>query len=253
VSTRTVANMAVEITGDGVPVICIHGLGGTSNSFTPMLPALTSMRVIRPDLPCSGRSPMVEKPSIAQIVSFIVRLADSLGIKSAHFMGHSLGTIVCQHIASSHSELVRSLVLLGALSEPPGVARENIRRRAATARGGGMSEVADQVAQGGTSSDTKTKNPAAVAFVRESILRQDPEGYARTCEALAEAHAADLSRIRCPALLISGDEDAVAPPSMARSIAAAIAGAKTVVLPRCGHWIMLERPEEVNAEVKRFF
>jgi pimeloyl-ACP methyl ester carboxylesterase len=88
--------------------------------------------------------------------------------------------------------------------------------------------------------------------VRESILRQCPEGYARTCEALAEATAANHQRIRCPVLIINGEEDAVAPPSVARDLAERIAGARAIVLPRCGHWATIERPEEVNAELRRF-
>jgi pimeloyl-ACP methyl ester carboxylesterase len=38
-----------------------------------------------------------------------------------------------------------------------------------------------------------------------------------------------------------------------RGIAEKVAGAKLVLLPRCGHWPMLERPDEVNTELKRFF
>jgi hypothetical protein len=38
-------------------------------------------------------------------------------------------------------------------------------------------------------------------------MRQSVEGYARTYEALAEAMPADVDRIQCSALLITGDED----------------------------------------------
>ncbi|HEY1227895.1 MAG TPA: alpha/beta fold hydrolase, partial [Ramlibacter sp.] len=37
-------------------VVCVHGLGGSSNSWTPLMPALARHRVIRVDLPGSGRS-----------------------------------------------------------------------------------------------------------------------------------------------------------------------------------------------------
>ncbi len=55
-STQFVERVAVEVDGDGDPVLMIHGLGGTSNVWTPLLPALTRFRTIRPDLPGSGRS-----------------------------------------------------------------------------------------------------------------------------------------------------------------------------------------------------
>ena len=247
-----VAGMAVEIAGDGTPVICIHGLGGTSNSFTPQMPALATMRAIRPDLPCSGRSANIEKPSIGGFAAGIARLADMLGVKSAHFIGHSLGTVICQHLAVERPELVRSLTLIGALSEPGQLARDALRQRAAAARSGGMTEIAEAIAQNAMAADRRSRNPVAAAFLRETIMRQCPEGYARTCEALAEANAANHQRIRCPVLIVNGEDDVVAQPSVARELAERISGARAIILPRCGHWVTIERPDEINAELRRF-
>jgi pimeloyl-ACP methyl ester carboxylesterase len=251
-TSHIVAGMAVEVTGDGTPVLCIHGLGGTSNTFTPQMPVLSGMRAIRPDLPGSGRSAHAGAVSLSTLITHIVKLCETLNIKSAHFAGHSMGTIICQHLAAEHSQLVRSLTLLGALIEPAPAARETLKKRAETARGGGMADIADAVMSGGTSAETRLRNPAAAAFVRESVLRQSAEGYAQTCEALAGAHAANHSRIQCPVLIINGEEDQTAPPSVARELSAKISGAKAVILPRCGHWPTVEKPEEVNAELKRF-
>ncbi len=251
-SANVVAGMAVEVAGDGTPVICIHGLGGTSNSFAPQMPILATMRTIRPDLPCSGRSVNIDKPSMSGFAAAIARLADTLGVKSAHFLGHSMGTIICQHLAAERSELVRSLTLIGALIQPAQAARDGLGARAMSARSGGMPEIADSIVQNGMSADSRTRNPAAAAFVRETILRQCPEGYARTCEALAEANAANHQRIRCPVLIINGQDDAVATPSVARGLAERITGARAIILPRCGHWATIERPDEINAELRRF-
>src|SRR5262245_51748958 len=99
-STRTISRMAVEIDGDGPGVLCIHGLGGTSNSFTPQVPALAGrFRAIRPDLPGSGRSAVPETLSIASLVEAMASICDSLAERSVHVLGHSLGTIVAQHLA----------------------------------------------------------------------------------------------------------------------------------------------------------
>ncbi len=251
--TTIVAGLAVEVMGDGTPVVCVHGLGGTSNSFTPQLPALATMRVIRPDLPCAGRSANTERLSISAMASALVKLADVLGAKRAHFIGHSLGTIVAQHLAAERPELVRSLALIGGITEPTAAARSALRQRAEAARREGLTGIADQIVAGSLAAETRTRNPAAVAFVRESVMRQSPEGYARSCEALADAQAANHQRIRCPAIIINGESDAVATPSMARSLAERIAGARAIILPRCGHWPTIERVDEVNIELRRFF
>lgn len=252
-STQLIERMAVEVDGQGDAVIFIHGLGGTSNVFTPQLQALGGRyRAARPDLAGSGRSPASGPLSIGGFADAVVRLARVLGIERAHLVGHSMGTIVCQHMAVNEPRLARSLALFGPLLAPPDPARQAMRDRAAKARAEGMAGIADAIVQGATSGDTKANNPVAVALVRELLMRQDAEGYARTCEALAAAKAADVRRIACPALLVTGDEDGVTSPSNARAMAEQISGARVMILNRCGHWATLERAAECSAALKEF-
>lgn len=253
-STQFIERMAVEIEGSGDAVIMIHGLGGTSNTFTPQIGALAGRyRVVRPDLRGSGRSPAPDGPlSLDAMAEAITRMAGVLGITRAHFVGHSLGTIVCQHIAVQAPSLVASLALFGPLTEPPDAARQNLKARAAAARENGMADIADAIVNGATSADTRMHNPVAVALVREMVMRQPPEGYAKTCEALSEAHAADLSRISCPVLLVAGDEDGVAPVSVSRGMAGRLEAARVVTLARCGHWMTFERAWESCTALKEF-
>ena len=112
--------LAVETQGDGDAVIMVHGLGGTSNTYWPQVATLAkTFTVIRPDLEGSGRSPVKGKLSIAGFVADILALMKARDIKSAHFVGHSMGTVVCQHIAAKNPTKVKSLVLLGPLAAPP--------------------------------------------------------------------------------------------------------------------------------------
>ncbi len=253
-STLTVERMAVEVQGDGPAAILVHGLGGSSNSFEPQMEVLRNCRAIRPDLPGSGRSATPDGPlSIQGFAEALIRMARSLGADKVHLVGHSMGTIVCQHMAVMEPKLVASLALFGALTEPPDAAREGLKKRAAAARTDGMADIAETVKNAGTSNASKAGNPAAVAFVRESLMRQCPAGYALTCEALANARAAEARRIACPTLIVNGDEDQTAPASMARALADHIERAEVTILPRCGHWPTLEQPKEVNDLLKRFY
>lgn len=246
--------LLVEEHGDGEAVIMVHGLGGTSNSWGPQATLLSRFhRVVRPDLAGSGLSPVDGDLSISSFAEDLLAIADQLGIEKAHWVGHSMGTIVCQHIAAKHADRAASLALMGPILEPPEGARKGLRDRAAAARDKGMIPIADALYQGSMSADTRTQQPAVAAFVRELIMRQDPEGYARTCEALASAEAADLGSIRCPTLVVTGDEDGVAPPVAAAKIAQGIAGAQLKILHRCGHWTPLERAAEVNRALLNFY
>mgnify|MGYP003584123911 FL=1 len=250
--------LAVEEEGDGPAVVCVHGLGGSSNSWTPLMPALARHRVIRIDLPGSGRSQGAEGPlSIERYVQSLLNVCSRLGVTRAHWLGHSMGTIVCQHVAATQPRLVASLALFGPLMAPPDAARSAMLQRAEKARTGtaGMQEITQALLGTAISSDTRQRLPVAVAFVRESLMRQGGEAYARSCEALAGAQPAAVENIAAPVLLVTGDEDGVAPPQSVRAMAERLhnaASKRVVVLPRCGHWTPVERPEECQRELRDF-
>jgi pimeloyl-ACP methyl ester carboxylesterase len=221
------------------------------------LPALSRFAAVRFDLPGSGHSQRVEGAlSIDGFVEACLRVLSSRGIERVHVLGHSLGTIVAAHLAAREPRIVRSLALFGPLLAPPDVARTNIRTRAAKARGegvAGMQAIADTLVQASTSAETRARRPAVVAYVRESLMRQDPEGYARTCEALAAAEPADATAITCPTVLVTGDEDGVAPPQSVRAMGGKIAGSRVEVLRGCGHWTPLEKADECIEILRRFY
>jgi 3-oxoadipate enol-lactonase len=248
-----VAGMMIDSEGEGPPIVMLHGLGGTSNSFQTMIPALGGFRVVRPDLPGAGRSATPLQPiTVAFLVEAVENAAAHLGVGRAHVVGHSFGTLIAQHIAARHPERVASLTLFGPILEPQDAARARLKERAATARHEGMSTVADQLTGSALATATATENPVAVAFVRESHMRQDAEGFARSCEALGQAERADHRRIDCPTLIVTGDEDAVGPASVAQELADKIGSAKTVVLHRCGHWTPIEKSKECGTLLAEF-
>ncbi|MET0541380.1 MAG: alpha/beta hydrolase [Variovorax sp.] len=255
---QLIDRVAVEDEGEGPVVVCVHGLGGSSNSWTPLMPALARHRVIRFDLPGSGRSQRVEGPlSIERFVETALAICERLGVARAHWLGHSMGTIVCQHIAAAHPARVASVALFGPLIAPPDAARAAMSARAAKAREGatGMQDITQTLLQAAISADTRQRLPIAVAFVRESLMRQEGEAYARSCEALARAEAAAVEQIEAPVLLVTGDEDGVAPPQAVRAMADRLhraAGKRVVVLPKCGHWTPVERPDECQRELREF-
>jgi 3-oxoadipate enol-lactonase len=259
VALHTFDRMVVEDEGEGDAVVCVHGLGGSSNTFTPLMPALARHRVVRVDLPGSGRSQAAEEAiTMARLVDAVANACGRLGLGQAHFVAHSMGTIVCQHLAVQAPKLVRSLALFGPLMAPTDVARSGLRGRAAKARNegaAGMQDITAALLAASVSTDSRQRLPLAVAFVRESLMRQSGDAYARTCEALADTVAARVENITCPVLLVTGDEDVVAPPQAVRAFAERLQGAssvRVVVLPRCGHWTPVERAAECQAELRGF-
>lgn len=247
------AGMEIESEGEGPPVVMIHGLGATSNSFQPLVAALGGYRLVRPDLPGAGRSPTPPTPiTVQSLVDALADMLKHLGIARAHLVGHSFGTLVAQHLAARESGLAASLTLFGPILEPQEATRERLKARAATARQEGMAFIADQLVGGSLSGATRNDNPLAIAYLRETHMRQDKEGFAKSCEALAGASKAEHRLIGCPTLIVTGDEDGVGPPSVARDLAERVRNGRTVVLDRCGHWTPVERPRECGRLLKEF-
>ena len=102
--------------GKGEPVILLHGLGASSYSWRYALPELARhYEVFAPDLPGFGRT---DKPwdfdySIHGLHSWVVKLMDQLGIKSARFAGNSMGGVLSLWTAMEAPERVERMALLG--------------------------------------------------------------------------------------------------------------------------------------------
>ena len=92
-------------------------------------------------------------------------------------------------------------------------------------------------------------NPALVMLIESMAAQTGVEVFVRQQRAIAERVDSRelLAKIRCPALVLCGREDLITPLALHKELAQGIAGAKLVVLERCGHLSPLEQPRQVNA------
>jgi 3-oxoadipate enol-lactonase len=249
----TTRDLFVESAGEGPAVVFVPGLGGTTNFYQPQAQALADdHRVVRFDLPGAGRSPYAGPVSIASFADDLEAVLDDQGLSTASVVGHSMGTIVVQHFAATRPDRVEKVVLLGPVREQPPAGKEATRQRAVTVREQGMQAIADAVVGAATSERTRTEQPAVAAFVRELLTRQDPQGYAAHCEALADAVAVDLSGIRAAVLLVTGSEDKVGAPATAEAMAKELDGASVEIIEGIGHWTAVEAADRVTALLRDF-
>ena len=246
-------DIAVDDVGVGDVILTVHGLGGTSNFWRPVATEFADRyRVVSPDLPSAGRSGIDPELSIESLAGDMLALLDAIEVEAVHLVGHSMGTIVCQHMAVMEPSRVKDLFLLGPLAEPPEAARDALRARAKAARQNGMDGIADTIADVSLSAASKSSKPNVQGFVREMVMRQPAEGYALSCGALAGATQADPTQIACRTLLVTGSEDGVAPESNVRKLGEQIAGASVEILDACGHWTLTERPNAALNLMRQF-
>lgn len=243
----------VEREGEGPAVLFIHGLGGTTNFYEPQARGLAADHtVIRFDLTGAGRSPLTGRPDIETWARDAEDVLDFEGIDSAAVVGHSMGTIVAAHLAATRPSRVSKLALLGALRAQPDQAKQATRERAATVREEGMEAVAPGIVAAATSERTRREQPAVAAFVREMLFRQDPDGYAACCEALANAVTPRYADIKAPVLFIAGSDDKTSPPELSESLAKEITSASVELLDGIGHWHAVEAAAAVTEALRTF-
>jgi pimeloyl-ACP methyl ester carboxylesterase len=147
-----------------------------------------------------------------------------------------------------------ALVLCGPLTELAAQGKEVFTKRAETVLKDGMIADADHVLTGAlTSAAREGANAALTGLYRELLLSNDPVHYAGHCRALVAGSAkSDQPNIRCPTLILVGDQDGVTPLALCRQITAAIKGSRVRIIPGTAHLTMLERPELFNAALIEF-
>ena len=253
-AVRTRRSLPAERIGTGrASALLLHGLGGTSGIWHPQTTALSGrFTFLCPDLAGSGRASDLAVADIDEHVADLVRLLDEAEVEAISVAGHSMGSLIALHLAAAHPERVERLFLLGPINDLPAAARDGLRTRATTARFEGMATIAEAILKVGTSRDTQSNNPAAAAYVRESLLRHDAGGYAANCDALARSRPVDPARIGCPVTLVTGDEDRTSPPANVRAMSSAFGESPVSIIDGCGHWHTIEHSKRISFELASF-
>ena len=249
--------IAFRASGEGPPLVLLHGIGSGSASWAAQLDGLSArFRVIAWDAPGYGGSDPLpgERPPSRAYGDAVADLLDGLGLERVHLVGHSLGGLIAAAFSSRHPERLLSITLSDAAAgysnspEELRVGRLKARIEAMTALG--PAEVAKRRAR-------EVLSPGAPDEIYEKVRavqsRLRPDGYAQAARML---HNSDIfpeaAAIGAPALVMYGSEDSVTPESIGRDIAAAIPGARYVTLPGLGHASYVEGPEAFNAALTGF-
>jgi pimeloyl-ACP methyl ester carboxylesterase len=233
--------------GSGMPLILVHGLGGSTQMWQTVAGPLSERhRVIAYDLRGLGRSTTPPPPySLAQLVADLDALVEALGLARVALVGHSLGGAVVLAYAARHPKRVRAVVGVSAPSFTAEAQRGYLATLAETARRDGMQAIADLHARNGLPDGFAETHPEEAAAYRSIIGGGDPEGYAALCGVIADIDLTGLGGMGVPVLLVEGELDRVVPPEAVRATAAQLPGCTYVELEGCGHIVPLERPHDL--------
>lgn len=224
------------------------------------LPRLLAERVFVVTFDCRGMTESERRDeayTIADEMADIEAVLDAAGVERAFVYGRSRGGMLAQEFALTRPERVPGLVLCGTSHRGPGSVGSTAAVNAAMNFTPEMTREQIFATQNTAmaSPGWRERDPAAFAHCLSVDLEAPPRRFAvvHQQEAIARWSSHDrLPSLRCPTLVLCGEDDGMVPPENGRQIAALIPGARLALIPRCGHLPMLEKPNEVARLVLDF-
>jgi pimeloyl-ACP methyl ester carboxylesterase len=225
-----------------VPLLLIHGAGGSHLDWPAELRRLPEVSTIAPDLPGHGRSKGSGRTSISAYAADMVALLDALKIDQAIVFGFSMGAAVALLLALHHKTRVAGLILLGAGAQ--------IRVNPVILSG--LQNDREKWLR--TLIDWQWAEGAGEQVKRLSLRRlseTDPTVLLNDYKAVDGFDVRDrLAHVQIPTLIIGGSADRMIPFAQSESLHAGIAGSKLVKIEGSGHLMALEQPQTVANAVQ---
>jgi pimeloyl-ACP methyl ester carboxylesterase len=256
--------LAYEVHGEGEPVLLVPATGQPAFAWMlSQVPALTAAgyQVITFDL--RGLAPSEAPPgpyTVQGMAEDAAELLEHLGVGPCRVVGYSLGSLITQELALARPDLVRAAVMMSTMG------RQDVFRKALTKSwveqdesGIELPRLCDVVAAAFAvfSPQTLCDDEAMELYIEGSLASPTWGGPGRLGQHQADRDYQDrlgaLAGIRVPSMVIGFELDMGIPTNLCREVAAVIPGCRYVEIAGAGHAGPLEKGDEVNAVLLKFF
>lgn len=244
--------------GSGTPLVLLHAYPLSSAMWLAQREGLAArFRVITPDLRGFGGSVLGrDEPSVEAMADDVARLFRHLGVQRAVVGGLSMGGYVAMALCRRHPGLVLGVVLAAtrAAADPVPVRENRLRQATRLEADGTVQVLVEEVLPDLVGPTTFRRRALVYGRVRGLVQATPPQAAAWAQRAMAgRPDSFDTLRgLRVPALVMVGDEDALATEDEARAMAVAMPNAELLVIPRAGHLCAVEQPDLFNQAVAEF-
>ncbi len=230
------------------PILFVHGAGLTRSFWQAQLAFFSD--ALAPDLPGHGAS---EEPAHGTIEANAAWLGDRIretGPEPVTLVGHSMGSLIALEAAAANADMVGGLVLIGTSAPMP------VHPDLLAAAEAGDPSAAAMVIKWSLPKDSGYARPKDwVVTISDDFMTAAASGLMandlRACDSYRNALEA-AGKVRCPTLLILGENDMMTRPAAAQPLAAAISDARIVMVEKVGHMLPLEKADEVNEAISLF-
>lgn len=241
--------------GQGRPLLIFNGIGANLDLLEPLTDALEDMELVVFDIPGTGESPALKLPRrFSALARLSARLLDRLGHRApVNVAGLNWGGSLAQQFALQYPERTNRLILAaasaGTFALPP---RFNVLKSRSTPlryiSNSYLTRSAPELYGG-----LARRRPELIARHAELTRKPSLRGYLyQQYAASCWTSAHKLPRLRCPVLIMAGDDDPVVPLINSRLVYWLIPKSYFHIVRGGGHLFMLIRANESAAVVRRF-
>lgn len=237
---------AQEGKNESLPVILIHGAGGTHLHWPAQIRRLSGYRVYAIDLPGHGKSEGRGNQTIDAYCQDILRWMENVNIYRGVIIGHSMGGAIALRMALKYPERVIALSLVGS---------------------GARLRVLPQILENSSSPTTfpiaikaiserafsKYSDPRLIELAAQRMETTRPSvlhGDFQACNTFDVMES--IKKIQFPTLVVCGQDDQLTPVRYSQFLADQIPKAQLRIIPESGHMVMLEQPQIVANELSAF-
>lgn len=243
-------NMYYEITGDGDPLVFIHGLGSSTRDWEEQIPVFSKdYKCITLDMRGHGNT---DKPNeqykIPQFAADVAQLLKALNVSNACVVGLSMGGATGFHLAIGYPELVKKLVVTNMSAAVPYKSFADKKMffiRLLIVKLLGMKKMGKVIASKlFVKQDEHNEKCRKIMATRWAD--NNPQAYLNSMRALKNWTVVDeLHKIKCPTLIIHSDED-YSPLEHKKYYTSLIPNGELIIVKDARHALPMEKPEEYN-------
>lgn len=247
--------IALDVQGDGPPVLFIHGFPLDRTMWRPVTALLSGWRRIAPDLRGFGLSDVPATFSMPDYADDLAALLDALHLPQAVVCGLSMGGYVAFELLRRHPQKVRALILANTRAEGDDQqAKQRRDEMIGLVQREGSGALAHLLVPQLLAPANLAAMPQVVESLRATIASNPAPGLIGALKAMRDRadYRSLLKEICVPTLVIGGREDRLVPPESARRLAREVPGAQLTLIPDAGHLTPLEQPVATSRVIAEF-
>ena len=232
-----------KVTGEGNPLLVLHGWGSSSASWARVAEMLTEKgyQVIVPDLPGFGKTPAPSAVwGVEEYATFVHEFVEALGLQKYILAGHSFGGQVAVQFAVQHPEKLEKLVLIAAAAvrRTPGVLKKLVVA---------VAKVVSFLLYLVPFEDLRNNIRSALYMLIRRPGYLKAQGIMRDVfkKVIAQDLTAKFSKISAPTLIIWGDKDEMTPIQDAHLIQELIPNSRLEIIEGGKHALNFQTPEQL--------